>query len=614
VDFALTGPELAALDAYLGGEGGDDAGALLPRLASTDPQQLVGLARRLAATADAAVVARRLLGWLLPDELLALFAADRAAALAAAAPRSGPDADWWCAAVAALLTDQPLPPAAAPPADRLAAVASWLDGGAAPPAAAARLMALSPAERRAVLAGCSEADALARLGRAARHLDHAAMAALLREIAPWVADDRLAPLLAAHGAEHRALIRLRAAAAALSGTTVNLAALATGLPLADAAAGSEQETDDGQDRLASLLAWLDGRATPPDAAALERQLLRRLEAGDRRLLAWLQARKGQARQRERWAAILPDAALVRVLDMLAPRVAQALHDGLRLLISAANQVLPFGSARPEPRALWQMLLDGVATSVTVDVPGLLGDLASRVVGDDPRLVERVRAQALRRATDAGQVRVAAALRRGQPAARPSPPPPPSPTANRNPAFTLPKATAAAERPYYVANAGLVLLHPFIPTLFERLDLLISDANGRQRLASEAAASRACHLLQYLIDGRLDAPEPDLVLNKLLCGLPLGVPVARRLEPEPGDLALCDDLLAAVIGNWPALSNTSVAGLQESFLQREGRLQRGNGQWTLQVQRRTLDVLMSQVPWGISIVYCRWMPEPLHVTW
>ena len=166
-----------------------------------------------------------------------------------------------------------------------------------------------------------------------------------------------------------------------------------------------------------------------------------------------------------------------------------------------------------------------------------------------------------------------------------------------------KTTAAANEPdrlIYIANAGLVLLHPYLPMLFDRLGLL--GADGQAHIAPGAAASRACHLLQYLVDGRLDAPEPQLVLNKILCGLPTAVPVVRSIKADAADFVACDALLGAVIANWSVISNTSIDGLQETFLQREGRLRHGDNRWSLMVQRKTLDALTEQLPWDLSIIY------------
>ena len=144
--------------------------------------------------------------------------------------------------------------------------------------------------------------------------------------------------------------------------------------------------------------------------------------------------------------------------------------------------------------------------------------------------------------------------------------------------------------------------------------MVRGEGGKPRLHDEEAMSRAVHLLQYLVDGRTDQPEPLLVLNKLLCGVPVAIPVEREIEPTDRERETCDTLLRSMIENWPIVRGTSITGLRETFLQREGKLTHSEGGWRLQVQRKTLDVLVDQVPWSIGVVYHSWMPGALHVTW
>lgn len=183
-----------------------------------------------------------------------------------------------------------------------------------------------------------------------------------------------------------------------------------------------------------------------------------------------------------------------------------------------------------------------------------------------------------------------------------------------PATSKPLPDAASEHPVYIANAGLVLLNSYLPTLFSRLGLLTAGAEGRPRGAGLKAASRAVHLLQYLATGRLDTPEPALALNKLLAGFPLCAPVAPAITPFEADLEICDGLLAAMIANWPAIRNTSVDGLREIFLQREGRLEPVDDHWHLTVQRETIDFLVDRAPWTFAVISHRWMPGPIRVAW
>lgn len=74
------------------------------------------------------------------------------------------------------------------------------------------------------------------------------------------------------------------------------------------------------------------------------------------------------------------------------------------------------------------------------------------------------------------------------------------------------------------------------------------------------------------------------------------------------------MLQAVISHWNALGGTSVQGLRETFLQREGRLQRDEDAWRLRVAPRPFDMLLDRLPWGYATLKLPWMKEVLHVDW
>jgi len=105
-----------------------------------------------------------------------------------------------------------------------------------------------------------------------------------------------------------------------------------------------------------------------------------------------------------------------------------------------------------------------------------------------------------------------------------------------------------------------------------------------------------------------------VLNKILCGLPVDQPIDMEIDPTQEEFETCEKLLRSMIANWKIIDNTSIEGLQETFLRREGRLSHSSDRWKLLVQRKTLDVLVDQIPWSYSVIYHRWMPHPLHVSW
>ena len=166
---------------------------------------------------------------------------------------------------------------------------------------------------------------------------------------------------------------------------------------------------------------------------------------------------------------------------------------------------------------------------------------------------------------------------------------------------------------YIANAGLVLLANYTQRLFDMLKL----RDGPQ-LRDAASQSRAVRCLAYLVDGHEDGCEPEWVLPKLLCGMPLMQPLTDEPGLDDDTRALLDSLLQAVIAHWTAVGRTSVAGLQATFLRREGRLQREAAQagthWRLAVRPGPFDMLLDRLPWSYATIKLPWMTEVLYVDW
>jgi hypothetical protein len=163
-----------------------------------------------------------------------------------------------------------------------------------------------------------------------------------------------------------------------------------------------------------------------------------------------------------------------------------------------------------------------------------------------------------------------------------------------------------ERGIYIGNAGLVLLHPFLPALFEELELSRDD----QLLQPE----RALALLHFLASGQPQAPEYTLALPKLLCQLPLTASLESDVVLHANEQAEANALLKAVIGHWSALRDTSPDGLRGAFLLRPGKLSERGGEWLLQVERQTADILLGDLPWGYSAIRLPWMSGILWVEW
>jgi hypothetical protein len=160
---------------------------------------------------------------------------------------------------------------------------------------------------------------------------------------------------------------------------------------------------------------------------------------------------------------------------------------------------------------------------------------------------------------------------------------------------------------YIDNAGMILLHPFLPRFFEGLGI----AEESRIIRPEKALA----LLHYLTTGSTKTPEYELVLPKILCNIPLSTPILSEIEITSAETDEATALLDAVIKHWEALRNTSQDGLRGTFLLRPGKLSlKDDGDWLLQVEPRTFDILLDQLPWGITMVKLPWMEKMIWVEW
>ncbi|MTI19551.1 hypothetical protein E1176_00810 [Fulvivirga sp. RKSG066] len=166
-------------------------------------------------------------------------------------------------------------------------------------------------------------------------------------------------------------------------------------------------------------------------------------------------------------------------------------------------------------------------------------------------------------------------------------------------------------PLYINNAGLVVLYPFLSRFFKMLDLLSED---KKSFVDETAAHRAVHLLHYLVYGKEDGKEFQMTINKIICGMPFGVPLKKEIKLTDKEIETCDSLLNGVIQNWKILGKSSIENLRGSFLIRDGRLEMSEKAWFLKVEQRGYDMLIDKIPWSFQMIKLPWMKKPIHVEW
>lgn len=166
-----------------------------------------------------------------------------------------------------------------------------------------------------------------------------------------------------------------------------------------------------------------------------------------------------------------------------------------------------------------------------------------------------------------------------------------------------------EENIYIDNSGLIILHPFLKALFEQCDLCKNHF-----WTSEESQHKAVLLTQYLTNSKEEIFENDLVLNKILCGLTVECVVNTKLVISQEEKERCKNLLKAVLEYWKSLNNSSAETLQETFLQRKGKLSFKNNHPELWVEEKGVDVLLQELPWGIGTIKTPWMNQFLICNW
>ncbi|MBX3257547.1 MAG: hypothetical protein KF862_25700 [Chitinophagaceae bacterium] len=172
------------------------------------------------------------------------------------------------------------------------------------------------------------------------------------------------------------------------------------------------------------------------------------------------------------------------------------------------------------------------------------------------------------------------------------------------------ARKAAGKYIACSNAGLVLLFPYIKRFFENTGLVQGDT-----FINDMARMNAVQSLHWLATGKEAFPQEELLaLPKLLCGMELSDSVEWDDVLPAAIQTGGSELLQAVIGHWKTLQHTSIDGLRETFLQRNGKLLLQEDSCTLQVEESGVDILLNSIPWGFRNYRLPWMRCHLITEW
>ncbi|MBD2325969.1 contractile injection system tape measure protein [Alkalinema sp. FACHB-956] len=387
-----------------------------------------------------------------------------------------------------------------------------------------------------------------------------------------------------------------------------------------------------------ILPWY---AAQPDAEIVAQELGQLCATRSSQMIAHLQTSAKSPAFYFRWLQLLPDSDLPHLIQVLLEGVPENRRTVVLALVNAILAIAPssldrhtrlhylsaslsIGLQVPSSVSLpsFLQILEGTLPTIsqsqfrdwiaTLPIPFasvLSFDLILPLVIGDSQVADRSD-----RATPESTT---PHLSQESPALLLSPLQPPQETADRN--ITLPPPNSptpipahnptSPAFPWLVTQAGLVIIHPFLPQLFSHLAI----TQGNEILSEHLP--RAAALLYFLATRRDRIYEYDLMLIKILLGLrpETSLLVAEGLL-QPHDRSEAITLLQSVIGHWSALKNTSIEGLQTSFLQRSALLRERDRGWYLQPEKAAFDLLLKQLPWSISIIKLPWMAQPLYTEW
>lgn len=169
-------------------------------------------------------------------------------------------------------------------------------------------------------------------------------------------------------------------------------------------------------------------------------------------------------------------------------------------------------------------------------------------------------------------------------------------------------TSEEEIGLVVANAGLLLLHPFLKTFFGNLNVL------EENDIPEENYDLAVHLLHYLACKKLQPYEHELIFEKFICNIPIHHPIQKKFVLNEEQINACETLLKAVLGHWTALKTRSTDVLRNEFLSREGKLALTKDHEKVYIQRKTADILLESVPWNLGLIKFPWKKNFVFLEW
>jgi hypothetical protein len=156
---------------------------------------------------------------------------------------------------------------------------------------------------------------------------------------------------------------------------------------------------------------------------------------------------------------------------------------------------------------------------------------------------------------------------------------------------------------YFKYCGVLLLHPYYTSLFDKYELLHDKL-----FTSLEAQIKAISFLYYVSTFEIQSTEQDLGVFKMIVGLPQNVfikPDFELMEQEKED---CQSMLRQLIKDWSILKSTSEKTIQANFLQRGGTLKFEERTIDIHFEKSGFDVLLDHYPYNYSLIKLKWLDK------
>ncbi len=168
------------------------------------------------------------------------------------------------------------------------------------------------------------------------------------------------------------------------------------------------------------------------------------------------------------------------------------------------------------------------------------------------------------------------------------------------------------------DGGMLIFWPMLSHLFKSCKLVTqTKSEPSWHFFDKESQLKARDLLVYVFNGEKEPEGEDQVYGviNVLIGMPLETLVLEQTELTEQEILYADAMIKALLGQWTALKSMSVDGLRKSFLQRKAHCKAFDMGCEIKVEKQTLDIMLSKLPWGVGLISLPWLGKQLiRVNW